>query len=111
MVFPHGRIHEGEELVSASRQDQQGAAVVEHNQSVHDAPTSGSAVPELIERGVVRRGAFHDPATLMEASRAARAVPGVVHVAVGMVEPLNTVILTQRFRYAMPDGWLGPNDL
>ena len=96
--------------MSASRQDQQGAAVVEHK-SVHDAPTSVSAVPEITERVVVRRGAFHDPVTLMEASRAARAVPGVVHVAVGMVEPLNTVILAQRFRYAMPDGWLGPNDL
>ena len=96
--------------MSASRQDQQGAAVVEHK-SVHDAPTSVSAVPEITERVVVRRGAFHDPVTLMEASRAARAVPGSVHVAVGMVEPLKTVILAQRFRYAMPDGWLGPNDL
>jgi hypothetical protein len=28
-----------------------------------------------------------------------------------MVEPLNMVILSQRYGYAMPDGWLGPNDL
>jgi hypothetical protein len=65
----------------------------------------------MIERVVVRRGAFHDPATLMDASRAARSVPGVEHVAVGMVEPLNMVILAERFGYAVPGDGLGPNDL
>src|SRR3954470_23599074 len=63
------------------------------------------------ERVVVRRGAFHDPVTLMEASRAARALPDVEHVAVGMVAPLNLVILSQRFGYPVAAGGLGPKDL
>jgi hypothetical protein len=65
----------------------------------------------MIERVVVRRGAFHDPVVLMHASQAARAVAGVEHVAVGMVDPLNMVILVQRFGYEIADDGLGPNDL
>src|SRR3954453_10661537 len=71
-------------------------------------PAGGGA---MTERVVVRRGAFHDPMTLMEASRAARALPDVEHVAVGMVEPLNLVILSQRFGYRVAADGLGPNDL
>src|SRR5689334_15614698 len=77
-------------------------------------PPGAGRTPEggrLTERVVVRRGAFHDPATLMEASRAARALPDVEHVAVGMVEPLNLAILSQRFGYPVAADGLGPNDL
>src|SRR3954447_16735492 len=72
---------------------------------------AASAASVLVERVLVRRGSFHDPLTLMEASEAARALAGVGHVAVGMVEPLNMVILTQRFGYAVAADGLGPNDL
>jgi Protein of unknown function (DUF1116) len=65
----------------------------------------------MIERVVVRRGSYQDPATLMEASEAARALPGVGHVAVGMVEPLNMVILAQRHGYDVGTDGLGANDL
>src|SRR3954467_15205463 len=69
-------------------------------------PTTGP-----VERVVVRRGALHDPVTLMEASQAARPGACVEHVGVGMVEPLNMVIFQQRFGYAVDGGDLGPNDL
>ena len=65
----------------------------------------------MIERVVVRRGAYQDPVTLMEASEAARAVAGVGHVAVGMVEPLNMVIFARRHGYEVGEDGLGPNDL
>ena len=65
----------------------------------------------VVARVVVRRGEYHDPVTLMEASQAARSVAGVAHVAVGMAEPLNLVIFGQRHGYVVGDGGLGPNDL
>jgi Protein of unknown function (DUF1116) len=73
-----------------------------------EAVSPSSAV---VVRVVVRRGEYHDPVTLMEASEAARSVVGVRHVAVGMAEPLNLVILGQRHGYEVGDGGLGPNDL
>jgi hypothetical protein len=66
---------------------------------------------EGVVRVVVRRGEYYDPMTLMEASKAARSVAGVDHVAVGMVEPLNMVILAQRHGYEVGADGLGPNDL
>ncbi|MBV9001699.1 MAG: hypothetical protein JO304_21760, partial [Solirubrobacterales bacterium] len=73
-------------------------------EELQDTPVSGAiaaggaeteVVPPpsaVVARVVVRRGEYHDPVTLMEASQAARSVAGVAHVAVGMAEPLNLVI-------------------
>jgi hypothetical protein len=69
------------------------------------ASSSGDVV-----RVVVRRGEYHDPVTLMEASEAGRSVAGVGHVAVGMAEPLNVVILA-RHGYELGADGLGPDDL
>ena len=85
---------------------------------VSGAIAAGGAETEVVSpssavvvRVVVRRGEYHDPVTLMEASEAARSVAGVGHVAVGMAEPLNLVILRQRHGYEVGDGALGPSDL
>jgi hypothetical protein len=68
-------------------------------------------VSGLVERVVGRRGEYHHPVTLMEASEAAPAVPGAVHVGMGMAEPLNMVILAQRHGYEVVGDRLGPNEL
>jgi hypothetical protein len=65
----------------------------------------------VVVRVVVRRGEYHDPVTLMEASDAARAVAGVAHVAVGMAEPLNVRIFEQRHGYEVAADGLGGDDL
>ncbi len=66
----------------------------------------------MIERVIIRRGAYHDPFTLMQAAQEARSREGVTHAAVGMGEPLNLQIITNRHGYDLSgeDG-LGPNDL
>ena len=53
----------------------------------------------MVERVVVRRGAFHDPVTLMAAGEEARSAEGVEHVAVGMGDPLNLTIIRARHGY------------
>jgi hypothetical protein len=66
----------------------------------------------MVERVTVRRGAFHDPVTLMAAAAEARAVQGVTHVAVGMGEPLNLTIIGLRHGYDLAgEDALGPDDL
>jgi hypothetical protein len=66
----------------------------------------------MVERVVVRRGAFHDPVTLMAAGEQARSVAGVDHVAVGMADPLNLTIIRARHGYDLEgEGALGPEDL
>jgi hypothetical protein len=66
----------------------------------------------MVERVVVRRGAFHDPVTLMAAADEARSVEGVEQVAVGMGEPLNLTIIGVRHGYDMAaEDALGPDDL
>src|SRR5207342_740614 len=56
--------------------------------------TEGPGRPALIERVHLRRGVYHDPVALMRASEAARALPGVSHVALGMgYSPLNLVVI------------------
>jgi hypothetical protein len=66
----------------------------------------------MIERIIIRRGAFHDPVTVMAAAEQARSVQGVAHVAVGMADPLNLTIIGLRHGYdvAADDG-LGAEDL
>lgn len=66
----------------------------------------------MIERVLIRRGAYFDPFTLMRASEDARACDGVTHAAVGMGEPLNLDIITNRHGYDLSaeDG-LGAGDL
>jgi FdrA protein len=58
----------------------------------------------VVERVIVRRGAYHDSVTLMQVSRSAAAND----VAVGMGTPLNLEVLAER-GFAVPDA--GPNDL
>jgi hypothetical protein len=66
----------------------------------------------MIERVVVRRGVYHDPMALMQASTAARSVQDVRHVAAGMGDPLNLVILRSRHGYNLDgSGRVGPDDL
>ena len=66
----------------------------------------------MIERVVVRRGVYHDPVAVMLASRDARSIEGVRHVAVGMGDPLNLVVLRVRHGYNLDgSGRLGPDDL
>jgi hypothetical protein len=97
--------------VSTSGEQHEGAVVVDGVATGADGRHTASTPPVSVERVVVRRGAFHDPVILMQASEAARSLPGVEHVAVGMVEPLNMVIITQRFGYEVAADGLGPNDL
>src|SRR5919205_1341487 len=66
----------------------------------------------MIERVVVRRGVHHDPVAVMVASTAARAIDGVDHVAAGMVDPLNLLVIQTRHGYDLAaHGELGPGDL
>ena len=64
----------------------------------------------MIERVVVRRGAFFDPVTLMAAAEEARSVTGVEQVAVGMADPLNLTIIRTRHGFGV-EGSPGPEDL
>ena len=66
----------------------------------------------MIDRVIVRRGAYHDPFTLMQVSEEARSRDGVTHAAVGMGEPLNLQIIASRHGYDLSaeDG-LGRSDL
>ncbi len=57
----------------------------------------------------VRRGAYHDSVTLMQASRALADVDGVVAAQVAMATPLNVDVL-QGMGFTLPDG-VGPGDL
>ena len=61
----------------------------------------------MIERVIVRRGAYYDSVTLMLVSRAASGEGQ--EVAVGMATPLNLELLADQ-GFALEDG-LGPNDL
>jgi hypothetical protein len=66
----------------------------------------------MVERVVVRRGAFHDPVSLMAAAEEARSLEGVSQVALGMGEPLNLTIIGARHGYDLgADGPSGPEDL
>jgi hypothetical protein len=66
----------------------------------------------MVERVVVRRGAFHDPVTLMAAGEEARSAEGVEHVAVGMGDPLNLTIIRARHGYDLEgEDPVGPEDL
>jgi Protein of unknown function (DUF1116) len=99
----------GEGPMGGFPEEQQGAAVPGAM-----TPVEGEGEPSLsgaVVRVVVRRGEYHDPVTLMEASEAARSVVGVAHVAVGMAEPLNVVILAERHGYEVGADGLGPDDL
>ena len=92
--------------MGASSGEQRGAVVSDPVTPV--GAVSGPSSVGAVVRVVVRRGEYHDPVTLMEASEAARSVAGVAHVAVGMAEPLNLRIwgcgMGMRWR---PTGW-GP---
>jgi hypothetical protein len=66
----------------------------------------------MIERVVVRRGVYHDPVAVMAASTAARSIDGVDHVAAGMVDPLNLLVIRVRHGYDLAaHGELSPGDL
>jgi uncharacterized protein DUF1116 len=89
--------------MSTSSEEQQGAAMPDAMTSVEPA--------SVVVRVVVRRGEYHDPVTLMEASDAARSVVGVAHVAVGMADPLNVRIFEERHGYEVAADGLGGDDL
>src|SRR5918912_998605 len=95
--------------MGASPEEQQGTRMPDAITSVNGEtePSSSAAVVRV----VVRRGEYHDPVTLMEASEAARSVAGVSHVAVGMAEPLNVLIFAQRHGYEVAADGLAPDDL
>jgi hypothetical protein len=97
--------------MSASPEEKQSVVVPSVIMSGGGESDSLASSLEGVVRVVVRRGEYHDPMTLMEASKAARSVAGVDHVALGMVEPLNMVILAQRHGYEVGGDGLGPNDL
>ena len=63
----------------------------------------------MIERVIVRRGAYHDSVTLLLVSRAAAGEEGAGDVAVGMATPLNLELLAAQGFDPGPDA--GPNDL
>jgi hypothetical protein len=66
----------------------------------------------MIERVVVRRGVHHDPVAVMVAATAARSIDGVDHVAAGMVDPLNLLVIRVRHGYDLAaHGELSPGDL
>jgi hypothetical protein len=66
----------------------------------------------MIERVIVHHDRFHDPITLMEASERVRGLDDVVHVAVGMADPLNLYIISGRHGYDLDrNANVGPNDL
>src|ERR687883_281208 len=95
--------------MGASPEEQPGTRMPDAITSVNGEtePSSSAAVVRV----VVRRGEYHDPVTLMEASEAARSVAGVSHVAVGMAEPLNVLIFAQRHGYEVAADGLAPDDL
>jgi hypothetical protein len=95
--------------MGASPEEQQGTRMPDAITPVNGEtePSSSAAVVRV----VVRRGEYHDPVTLMEASEAARSVAGVGHVAVGMAEPLNVLIFAQRHGYEVAADGLAPDDL
>ena len=62
-----------------------------------------------VEHVEVRRGAYHDSVTLMQASRAVAAVDGVGDALVAMATELN-LELAAGMGFTVPDG-VGPNDL
>jgi Protein of unknown function (DUF1116) len=95
--------------MGASPEEQQGTRMPDAITPVNGEtePSSSAAVVRV----VVRRGEYHDPVTLMEASEAARSVEGVSHVAVGMAEPLNVLIFAQRHGYEVGADGLDPDDL
>jgi hypothetical protein len=95
--------------MGASPEEQQGTRMRDAITPVNEEtePSSSAAVVRV----VVRRGEYHDPVTLMEASEAARSVAGVSHVAVGMAEPLNVLIFAQRHGYELGADGLDPDDL
>jgi FdrA protein len=68
----------------------------------------GIASRAMVERVIVRRGAYHDSVTLMLVSRTAAAEDGAEDVAVGMATPLNLELLAGQ-GFAVSDA--GPNDL
>src|SRR3954449_7193565 len=66
----------------------------------------------MMERVVVRRGVYHDPVAVMAASTAARSIDGVDHVAAGMVDPLNLLVIRVRHGYDLAaHGELSSGDL
>src|SRR3979409_69616 len=74
------------------------------------SPVRGARV--MVEQVVVRRGAFHDPVTLMAAAEEAQSVAGVEQVAVGMADRLNLTIIRGRHGYDLgSEDSLGPEDL
>src|ERR687886_443026 len=95
--------------MGASPEEQQGTRMPDAITSVNGEtePSSSAAVVRV----VVRRGEYHDPVTLMEASEAARSVAGVSHVAVGVAEPFNVLIFAQRHGYEVGADGLAPDDL
>ena len=95
--------------MGASPEEQQGTRMPDAITSVNGETEPSSSAP--VVRVVVRRGEYHDPVTLMEASEAARSVAGVSHVAVGMAEPLNVLIFAQRHGYEVAADGLAPDDL
>jgi Protein of unknown function (DUF1116) len=97
----------GERPVGASSEEQEGAAM---SDAMASAEGEAGASSGDVFRVVVRRGEYHDPVTLMEASEAGRSVAGVGHVAVGMAEPLNVRIL-ERHGYEVGAEGLGAGDL
>jgi Protein of unknown function (DUF1116) len=94
--------------MGASPEEQQGAA---RSDAVTGVGTEAEPSSVGVVRVVVRRREYHDPVTLMEAAEAARSVAGVGHVAVGMAEPLNLVILSQRHGYEVGADGLGADDV
>src|ERR687884_177073 len=95
--------------MGASPEEQQGTRMPDAITSVNGEtePSSSAAVVRV----VVRRGEYHDPVTLMEASEAARSVAGVSHVAVGVAEPFKVLIFAQRHGYEGAADGPAPDDL
>jgi hypothetical protein len=65
----------------------------------------------MIDRVIIRRGAYYDPYTLMQAAEHARTRDAVAHAALGMAEPLNVEIISKRHGYEIAEDSLGANDL
>ena len=64
----------------------------------------------MTERVVVRRGAYHDSVTLMQVSRQAEQLPGVVAAAAVSATPVNLDLLARQ-GFDLDAGGLGPGDL
>jgi uncharacterized protein DUF1116 len=66
----------------------------------------------MIERVIVRRSTYYDPITIMDVSEEVRGRDGVSHVAVGMGDRLNLVVIGIRHGYDLNgESSPGPNDL